>query len=731
MTKGTLGATLLAALLASTANTANAEGMFNRIASFPVASNTPADKDAKAATSAEIISITEDGMTLVYTSSPLKAVGIVDIKDSAHPKALGSVMLDGEPTSVTVREGRAFTAVNTSPSKAKPSGKLEVIDIASKKVGTACDLGGQPDSIALSHDGSFAAIAIENERDEELNDGELPQMPAGDLVIVPIKAGDADCSALKHVALTGLAEIAPEDPEPEFVDINDKGMIALTLQENNHVVIIDGKTGKIVSHFSAGKVDVDGVDAKTDGSLDFSGRIEGVAREPDAVKWLDDNRIVIANEGDYKGGSRGISIFDVTGKMLYDSGASLEQAIARIGQFPEKRAGKKGVEPEGLITATFGGQKYIVVLTERASVAAVYKDTGSEPQLVQLLPSGISPEGGVAIPSRNLFATANELDLGEDGGARSHVMLYEFADTKAAFPQIVSEDKDGKIIGWGALSGLAPVPEKPGFLYAVNDSFYANQPTIFTIDATGAPARIIDKLVVKRNGQPAQKLDIEGIANDGEGGFWLASEGNSEKLYPHAIFHVNKKGEIKEEIALPKELLSGETRFGFEGISVVGKGDDLILWMAVQREWKDDPKGMVKFVSYKPATKEWGAIHYPLDKAGEGWVGVSELSFHDGYAYVIERDNLVGDKAKLKKLYRVKLDAFKSAKLGGALPVLVKEEVHDFIPDLMSANGYLLDKIEGFTFDAAGKAFAVTDNDGVDDSSGETMFFPVNLEGTN
>jgi hypothetical protein len=54
------------------------------------------------------------------------------------------------------------------------------------------------------------------------------------------------------------------------------------------------------------------------------------------------------------------------------------------------------------------------------------------------------------------------------------------------------------------------------------------------------------------------------------------------------------------------------------------------------------------------------------------------------------------------------------------------------MPDLKGAtNGYVLDKIEGFAFDASGKAYAVTDNDGVDDSSGETLFFPVNLVGTN
>jgi hypothetical protein len=42
-----------------------------------------------------------------------------------------------------------------------------------------CDLGGQPDSVARAKDGSFLAVAIENERDEEVNDGDLPQMPGG------------------------------------------------------------------------------------------------------------------------------------------------------------------------------------------------------------------------------------------------------------------------------------------------------------------------------------------------------------------------------------------------------------------------------------------------------------------------------------------------------------------------------------------------------------------------
>ena len=725
-------AALTAALLASAAFPASAEQVFNRIASFPVAQNLPADKDAKSVTSSEIIAASEDGKTLIYSDSPLGGIGFIDISDAKAPKAGGALLLDGEPTSVAAVASKVLAGVNTSESYTKPSGKLVTVDIATKKIEASCDLGGQPDSVAISPDKTFAAIAIENERDEKVNDGALPQMPGGFLVTVVLKDGVADCATIKKIDVTGLSEIAPGDPEPEFVAINANGEIALTLQENNHIVIIDGKTGTVKTHFSAGTVDLEGIDTRSDGALKFTDKQEGRKREPDAVKWLDNDRIVIANEGDLDGGSRGFTIFDKTGKLLYEAGASMEHAVAAIGHYPEKRSKAKGIEPEGLEAATFGDQKYFFVLAERASVVGVYKDAGAEPELTQLLPSGISPEGAVAIPARNLLVTANEADLVEDGGARSHVMIYERAEGTPAYPQLVSATVDGAPIGWGALSGLTADAEKDGILYAVSDSVYGAQPSIFTIDANQKPAVITSVLRIKRDGQAAQKLDIEGIALDGKGGYWLASEGNSEKLIPHALYNVNAKGEIKSEIALPKELLEGETRFGFEGVTVIGKGDDTTLWMAVQREWGTDEKGTVKLVSYNPKSKEWGAVHYPLDKTKDGWVGLSEITAHGDYVYIVERDNQIGDKAKLKKLYRVAIADMKPAKIGGDLPLVKKEEAHDFLPDLKAqTNGYVVDKLEGFTFDKSGKAYAVTDNDGVDDSSGETLFFPVDLKGTN
>jgi alkaline phosphatase len=713
---------LAAALAASVSLPAHADMMFNRIASFAVADNLPADIEETTPTSSEIIAVSEDGNTLIYSDSPLGAVGFIDITDAKAPKAGGIVKIDGEPTSVTVAGGKVLAAVNTSQSKASPSGNLSVIDLATRKIEASCDLGGQPDSVALSADKSFLAIAIENERDEDLNDGVIPQMPSGKLKIVPIAAGVPDCGAIKTVELAGLAAIAPEDAEVEFVDVNSIGEIVVTLQENNHIVVVDGKTGDIVSNFSAGSVTLDKIDTRKDGKLSFTGKLESVLREPDSAKWIDDNRFVVANEGDYEGGSRGFTIFSKTGEVLYDSGTSFEYEVANLGHYPEHR-NKKGVEPEGLATGAFGEDKLIFVGSERGSLVGVYKDTGAAPELLQMLPSGIGPEGLISIPSRNLFVTANETDLVEDNLARSHVMIYERAEGPAAYPMITARLTDeGTPLGWGALSALA-AGDEAGKLFTASDSVYSAQPSIFTIDATQTPALISGKLVVTRNGDPAQKIDIEGLAADGEGGFWLANEGDAAKLIPHALIHVNEKGEIKQEIGFPIELLAGQTRFGLEGITTTGEGDELTLVMAVQREWGDDPKGQTKLLAYKPKAKEWSAVRYPLEKAESGWVGLSEITAHDGKLYVIERDNQIGANAKVKRIYSVALDAFKPAKLGDELPVVEKTLVRDIVADLKGAtNGYVVDKVEGFTIDKNGDAFVVTDNDGVDDSSGETLF---------
>ncbi len=690
---------------------------FNRVASFPVALNTP---DAEV-TSAEIIAASGDGMTLIYSDSPAGVVGFIDITDPANPVAGGAFELpEGEPTAVSALGQTLFVAVNTRESFTNPSGVLHAIDIDSRELVTSCDLGGQPDSTAVAPDGSFITVAIENERDEDLGDGRVPQMPAGYLVIQPLgDGGSMDCAAQIRVDLTGLTEIAPEDPEPEFVDVNANGEIVLTLQENNHLVVISS-TGEVLSHFPAGATDLEGVDLTDEGALIFTESQPNRLREPDAVQWIDTDHFVIANEGDMDGGSRGFTVFNRDGTMVYEAGASFEHAIIEVGHYPDARSDAKGVEAEGMEFATFGDVPMMFLLAERASMVGVYDMTDpSAPALMQLLPSGISPEGAIAIPGRNLLATANEFDGREDGAAQAHVMIYEYQEAAAGYPHLTSAGTD-ELIGWGAISGQ--VIAEDGTLYAISDSFYGMQPTIFHIDVSETPARIVDAIRVTREGQPAQLLDMEGIALDGEGGFWVASEGRSDRLVPHAIYHIGADGEIEDFITLPNELLAVETRFGFEGITRV---DDM-LYIAVQRPWRDDPANHAKVLGYNLESEEWSVIHYPLTEPATGWVGLSEIVAHGDYVYFVERDNLVASDAVTKQITRVPLSAMEGMVAVGETPaVLEPEVVVDLLPYLTSTGGYVLDKVEGLAITPDGTMWVSTDNDGVDDHSGETMFFAI------
>ena len=140
--KLTLIATAIAGLIATSAFAGGHSTMnFNRIASFPVVENMANGEDRGRETSSEIIAATADGMTLVYTDSPLNVIGMIDISNPRAPRPLGNVGVGGEPTSVAVVGQMAFVGVNTSESYVKPSGYVAVINLATKAVVQQCDLG--------------------------------------------------------------------------------------------------------------------------------------------------------------------------------------------------------------------------------------------------------------------------------------------------------------------------------------------------------------------------------------------------------------------------------------------------------------------------------------------------------------------------------------------------------------------------------------------------------------
>ncbi|WP_209443357.1 esterase-like activity of phytase family protein [Falsiroseomonas frigidaquae] len=715
---------LLLTLLATPAFAQDAP-VFNRIATIEAFRMLPADRSGRSI--AEIVAASGDGNTLVYVDGGQRGLGFVDITDPAAPRPAGFLALDGDPTSVATRGGRAYAVLDTSPNKTEASGRVVVVDIAGRRQEQACELGGQPDAATVSRDGRTLVIVIENERDEQRDNGRIPQLPPGNLTTIPLTATGIDCAALRRVDLTGLAAVAPTDPEPEFADVNGRGEAVVTLQENNHLAIVNLAEGRVVAHFSAGTVDLDQVDGRRDNVIRPTQRLAGLVREPDAVRWLDNERFVTANEGDMVTGSRGFTIFRRDGSVEWDSGNLLDHLAIRLGHYPEARSGSRGNEPEGVEVAQFGDRRLIFVGSERASLVSVWQDRGpgQAPAFLQALPVGVAPEGLLAIPARGLLVVAGEGDNPQTG-LRSTLTIHRLGAGPAAYPTLLSENgAQGTPIPWGALSGLTADRSRPGQLHAVTDSVYA-EAQILTIDATATPARITRSVTVTRNGAPAENLDIEGIAMRADGSFWLASEGNPERARnktANLLLRVAASGAIEEEIALPEALAGTALRFGFEGVTVTGEGADEAVWIAVQRPWTGAPAGHAMILRYLPATRAWGVLHIALDRSPAGWMGLSEITAIGPDRFVvIERNNQWGE-AAIKRLVLVSVAGLTPAEPGAAqVPVVARRLLRDMVPDLAAARGVVQEKLEGFTIDAAGNAFAVTDNDGVQGTSGETQF---------
>ena len=716
------------------------DSQFERVATFLVCENTSCDRDVVEETAAEIVAASEDGKTLIYTDSPNKSLGFVDLRNPSEPRALGAAQLDGEPTSVAVRGSWALVGINTSESFTNPSGYLGVFDIAacSSSV-SACQpivklpLAGQPDSIAVSPDGRYAAVAIENERDEDVTvdgvEGGLPQAPGGWLQVVTLHGAPSQWS-VRSVDLSGLAAYGTEDPEPEYVSINALNVAVVTLQENNHIALVHLPSARVIKDFPAGNVDLQNVDTDNEGLLEPIYSLDELAREPDAVTWLNPLLFATANEGDLFGGSRGFSIFGAaTGKVWFDSGVDLEYLALAHGHYPDDRGDNKGVEPEGIAFGRYGRTDYLFVGMERANLTAVY-DTSAfgPPRFVQALPSGIGPEGLLPIPKRDLFAIAAE----DDEDLRSSISIYRLQKGQASYPTVVSGlRKTGPLagkapIGWVALSALAADRKNPKRLYTAHDSFL-DQSRIYVMDARKSPARITDEIILERDGATVN-YDVEGLAQRANGGFWIASEGsgNGAGGNPNLLVEVTAKGKVVREIALPDEVAQLKRSNGYEGVAVTGAGKREQVYVAFQREWTNDPAGYVRIGRYTPARDEWRFFYYPLDAVESpagGWVGLSELvALDENRLLVLERDNQGGPDARIKRLYTVRIAGVEPAMQGAVIPKLTKMLARDLIPDLAAPQGWLQEKVEGVAVAADGSVYIVTDNDGVDENTGETQF---------
>lgn len=731
---------------------------FNRVATYYTCeletSCGPSDKGAVA----EILDVTADGMTVVYTDSINGKIGFLDITDPKSPQAIGSTAVGGEPTSVSVVRGFAIAGVQAEDSTyTNPKGSVAVLDISSRQIVKTFDLGGQPDSVAVSPDGKYAAVAIENERDEDLGDGGLPQLPAGFVVVMDIDGDDVNNWSAVSVNITGLTGINyPEDPEPEYVSINSDNIAVVTLQENNGIVLIDCATKTVIGSFSAGSVDLTDIDIKEEKALiTLDGTQSGRDREPDGVTWIDNDHFATANEGDWNGGSRGFTIFKKDGTVVYESGNWLDHITVQLGHYPDGRSGNKGNEPENVSYGKYGEDKLLFVNSERSSLALVFNiNDPANPKFVQALPSSIGPEGSKAVPGRDLFLVATEVH--EDGVGYGSVGIYHREAAYPTYPMLMSTCKDGLPIPWAALSGLGY--KKGGKLYSVEDSFFKSS-RIFEISVASYPYTITkamhimdtndvfknstfsrgsttgaidnefsaDDLAKMINDDKSVNIDSEGIVATDDG-FWVASEGRGtidEESRPieslNFIFKLNLEGVIEKVVTLPEAVNAKQVRYGFEGVTVDSAG---CVVVAFQRKWQGDDHPRIGF--YDPASEKWGFVFYPLETVSKGWAGLSDITHIGGTEFlVLERDNQLGLEAEIKKVFKIDVKDIDLFNTTAPVSAVTKTLFTDLLPMFKDYGGTVFEKVEGMAVDESGRIWINNDNDGIDDNSGENFLAMV------
>lgn len=697
-------------------------GVFELQASFDVSTN--------GSTFAGELALVQAATLLAYTDEPGRRVGLVDITDPIQPRAAGGVEVAGIPKDIAAHADRLFVSVDASlPDRGTSTGALVLIDSSTRRIAATIDLRGQPEGLAVSPDGRFVVVAVENRAG--------PSDLAGRVVVINVEGQPAGWT-MRDVVLTPEDSIAGS-PRPVGVAVSEHNIAAITLQDNNAMAFVDLEAAEMVRLVDAGSVRLDAIDA-TEEEIGPQGHAlislsESVTRrrEPGGVAWLDAGSVVVVNEGSdpdpagAEGGGRGFSVLSDRGVSRFESGSSLEHAAISVGHFDPERAANRGVEPESVAVGVIDGQRHMVITAEHANVAAVYLAAHvDKPRLVQMLPTGNRPADVVIEPDKGLIviSASEPHDAGEYPAL---LTIYRHQPGGSGPIQLASAaDAGGLPIPWLALSGLAADPDDGDTMYAVSDASLA-EAAIYRLDIGVDPAVIVDRQVVTNaDGTVPTDLDLEGIAVDVDSMTWLISEGRSSfgsERVPR-VLQVDQQGVIRRSISFPLQLaMSAEgIDAGLEGVAVLPGA----VYVVQQRPWTSDVTAFVRMWRFDLTTQVWTVSGYPLDAAPSttSWVGASDLSaMPDGRLAILERDNMAGPAAVIKRVYAV--DVASASFVEPASPVVPvlgsKTLVADLLGALQIGTVWAPNKPEGLAFDALGRVVVVTDNDGLDDAVGQTM----------
>ena len=385
----------------------------------------------------------------------------------------------GLVNSVAIHNGLAALAIEAGPPDRRRPGVVVFYNTRTRQpVGDPVTVGSLPDMLTFTHDGSKLLVANEGTPNAVADTAYTAPDPPGSVSIIDVETRTVIATAgFDNVPQfgTNLRTNVGMDFEPEYIAIDKDGSRAfVTVQEANAIAVLDLSLNAFTEIIGLGAKDFslpgNEFDPKdNDGTVDFITANASGLYMPDGVasyQWRGRTYLVLANEGDfrednvdrstagnapysaaapldrlrisnrdsspgnlYAAGARSMSIRDVDGTLVYDSGSILDTEAHKRGVYDDGRSRDKGVEPEGVALLDIAGRTYAFVGLERTTSSAIAVFDITNPYDARFLdmivtPGDLSPEGLAAFAFRGDFYLAIANEVPAAGATTTNTTLY-------------------------------------------------------------------------------------------------------------------------------------------------------------------------------------------------------------------------------------------------------------------------------------------------------------------
>ena len=322
---------------------------------------------------------------------------LFDIETGYHSDA---VVFSPEGNAVLVaNEGEQYAWDVKHQQLYSQPGSVSYISLDNLKV-TAVPVVGEAFSAVSNHDRYLErSVAIVNGKKGKTVLGRSEVKNIKSIETLPSMMLQNTTRAIHELPLLGESAL---QYEPEYIAFSSNSQTAyVSFQENNFIGVLNVASLQWDAVFDLG-VSSHVADTKDNGKVSFTDAFTAY-REPDGICLLGDQYLVSADEGDTEpkasktpkgtpaGGARTVSVFDIhTGKLLADSGNSIDASAHEIGIYPDKRSDSKGSEPESVACFEHDGKWMVAATLERANGIALFEFQGNSLSLVAI--EALQPE---------------------------------------------------------------------------------------------------------------------------------------------------------------------------------------------------------------------------------------------------------------------------------------------------------------------------------------------------